>query len=337
MPRKTNQPSQPRRGAGPKGRSGTPADRLVRAWLDEDFDTLEDVAEELIAGGRDGVLLAARRKLAERDDDDAADEFTAALTEMAEIAEGQEGFDFAELVLLPVVTTGLPPDPALLANGLAASGCFPAEAEVAFAEGWRSAEIIRTLPPSFVRRVLLDIANGRAPADLPPSDTADMAEGGIVVLVGAVVMRTEPPQDNPDAGPEALAAADAAQESERARAFDHWRESLDPAAIGGALVLPFCSPSQLMDEIAALLEGADAEEPALEEIVDFIGTAREEAGGEEVVARIAPREGGLELTVLTRSGRELDSRVFGLEEGGPTAQDVRRVVEECVPVVVGTE
>lgn len=337
MPRKTNQPSQHRRSVGARGRNGTPADRLVRAWLDEDFDTFEDVAEDLIASGRDGVLLAARRKLAERDDEDAADEFTAALTEMAEMAEGQEGFDFAELVLLPVVTTGLPPDPVPLARGLAASGCFPAEAEVAFAEGWRSAEVIRTLPPSFVRRVLLDIANGRAPADLPPSDTANMAEGGIVVLAGAVVVRAEPPQDAPDAGPEVLAAADAAREDERARAFDRWRESLDPSAIGGALILPFCSPSQLMDEIAALLEGTEAEEPPLDEIIDFIGTAREEAGGEEVVARIAPREGGLELTVLTRTGTTLDSRVFGLEEGGPTADDVRRVVEDCVPVVVGTE
>jgi hypothetical protein len=60
MPRKTT-PQPPRRGgAKRKGQGGsTPADRLVRAWLDEDYDIFEDLTEELIAGGRDGVLLAA--------------------------------------------------------------------------------------------------------------------------------------------------------------------------------------------------------------------------------------------------------------------------------------
>ena len=92
-----------------------------------------------------------------------------------------------------------------------------------------------------------------------------------------------------------------------------------------------------MDEIRALLEGADAKDSTLEEIIDFIGTARDEAGGEEVVARLATREGSVQLAVLTRSGQELDSRVFDLVEGGPTADDVRSVVEDCVPILDATE
>ncbi len=48
-------------------------------------------------------------------------------------------------------------------------------------------------------------------------------------------------------------------------------------------------------------------------------------------------DGGVRLTVLTRSGQELDSRVFELVEGGPTADDVRIVVEGSVPVVAATE
>jgi hypothetical protein len=74
----------------------------------------------------------------------------------------------------------------------------------------------------------------------------------------------------------------------------------------------------------------------LDEIGDFVETAKREAGGEEVVARLAARDGGVELAVLTRSGRELDRRVFGLEDSSLTAADVARVVEGSVPVVDGT-
>ena len=37
-----------------------------------------------------------------------------------------------------------------------------------------------------IRRVLLDVANGRPPADLPPLEPRSLTDGGIVVLVGAV-------------------------------------------------------------------------------------------------------------------------------------------------------
>ncbi len=337
MPRKTTQQPPRRRGAERKGQGGTPADRLVRAWLDEDYDTFEDLAEELIAGGRDGVLLAARRKLSEKYEDEEVDEFATALTEMAEAVTGQDAFDISELVLLPVVTAGSLPDPATFTGGLASSGAFPPEAKVVFAEGWRSVEAVNSLTPSALRRMLLDIANGRPPANLLPLQPGDLTDGGIVVLVGAVAFDAEPSDDDLDADAELLVAADEVRERERSDAFDRWRASLNPDALKGALILPFCSPSQLMDEIRALLEGVDAGDPTLDEIVDFIGTARDEAAGEEVVARLVVREGSVQLTVLTRSGQELDSRVFELVEGGPTADDVRIAVEGCVPMVVATE
>jgi hypothetical protein len=160
-------------------------------------------------------------------------------------------------------------------------------------------------------------------------------EGGIVVLVGAVAFRTGPPADGPDAEPGVLAEAAAASDGEQSEAFERWRASLDPEATKGALILPLCSPSELADEIRAVLEGADAEDPALGEVIDFIETARGEAGGEEIVARLVAREDTLELTVLTRSGRELDRRVFDLGDGYLTADDIRRVVEGSVPVADG--
>jgi hypothetical protein len=74
----------------------------------------------------------------------------------------------------------------------------------------------------------------------------------------------------------------------------------------------------------------------LDEIGDFVEAAKREAGGEAVVARIIARDGGVELAVLTRSGRELDRRVFSLEDSGLTAADVAHVVEGSVPIVDGT-
>jgi hypothetical protein len=341
MPRKTTQQPLRRRGAERTGQGGTPADRLVRAWLDEDYDTFEDLAEKLIADGRDGVLLAARRKLSEKYEDEEVDEFTTALMEWAEAADGQDAFDMAELILLPVVTAGSLPDPAVFTGSFANSGVFPLKAKLVFAEGWRSAENINSLAPSAVRRVLLDIANRRSPADLPPLEPGSLTDGGIVVLVGAVVFDTGPSEDDSDDDADVLTAADAAKENGVSDIFERWRASLDRDTLEDVAVLPFCSPSQLMDEIRAFLEEVDAKvdakDPTLQEIIDFIDTARDEAGGEEVVARLVICRDGVQLVVLTRSGQELDSRVFNLMEGGPTADDVRSIVEGCVPIVAASE
>jgi hypothetical protein len=326
-------------GSRAKGAGGsTPADRLIRAWLDGDHDGFEDLAEELIAGGRDGVLAAALRKLSERYEDDAVEDFADDLMEVAEAAEGQREFDFASLVLLPVVPEGgPPPDPAQLARGLAASGAFPPGAEVAFAAGWSAAEAVQALSPCAVRRVLLDIAGGQPPADLPTALPGGGAEGGIVVLAGAIVFRTEPPEEDPDSDPELLDVAEDARDRERMAAFERWRASLRPEATRGARILPFCTPSALAYEIRAFLDGAEPEGDAvLDEIRGFVETAKGEAGGEEAVARIIARDGGVELAVLTRSGRELDRRVFGLEDSGLTAADVAQAVEGSVPIVDGT-
>ncbi|WP_431269508.1 Bug family tripartite tricarboxylate transporter substrate binding protein [Dankookia sp. P2] len=176
MSRKTRQPP-PRRPPGAKTGGGTPADRLVRAWLDQDDEAFAEQAEGCIAGGRDGVLSAALRKLAERYEEDAVEDFALALGEIAEVAEAGPGFDMAELVLLPILPAGTLPDPAPLATGLAACGAFPAEAEVVFPAGWRSAEAIGALSPVALRRVLLEVAAGRPPADLPPLGATTLEEG----------------------------------------------------------------------------------------------------------------------------------------------------------------
>jgi hypothetical protein len=185
--------------------------------------------------------------------------------------------------------------------------------------------------------VLLDIAGGRPPADLPPAPPGGGADDGVVVLAGVLVVRTEPPEEDPDSDPEVLEAAEEERDRERMEAFERWRASLGPEATRGARILPFCTPSALAYEIGAFLDGAEPEGDAvLDEIGDFVETAKGEAGGEEAVARIIARDDGVELAVLTRSGRELDRRVFGLEDSGLTAADVAHVVEGSVPIVDGT-
>jgi hypothetical protein len=340
MPRRTIQraPGHRRAAAKATGR-GTPADRLVRAWLDGGDDAFADLAEELIAGGRDGVLAAAVRKLAGRHEDGAVAEFIEALAELAEAAEGGDTFGYAELVLLPVLSEGRPPDPAPIAAGLVGSGAFPPEAEAAFADGWRSAEAIGALSPCGLRRVLADVATGREPADLPPLPPGGMADGGVAVLVGCLAFRSGRPGEDTDAAPGPAADGDGGDRpgSRRHGAFDRWRASLDPDAMRGVVVLPCCRPSALADEVRAfLLEAVEGLDPTLEEAVGFVEAARVEAGdAEEPVARLAAREGGVALAVLTRSGRVLDSRTFDLAGGGVTAEDVRRVVGAVMPIEDG--
>lgn len=330
MSRKSRQPPPRRQPAGKAG-SGSPADRLLRAWLDQDDEAFAMQAEEFIAGGRDGVLSTALRKLAERYEDDAVEDFALALTEIAEVAEQGAGFDMAELVLLPVVTAGALPDPAPLATGLAASGAFPAEAEIVFLAGWRAAEAIGGLSPAALRRVLIDVAQGRPPADLPELPAGSATEGTVAVLVGAAIFRAAPPADEPDADPDLLDARDTARADALFEAFEAWREALPPEVSGGALILALCSPSELADEIRSLLDEPD--DALVEEILDFVQAAQEEAGGEEIAARLAARDGGVEITILTRAGRALDSRVFGGgEEEGLDIEAVREALEGRVAV-----
>ncbi|MFC7474854.1 hypothetical protein ACFQS7_10850 [Dankookia sp. GCM10030260] len=319
MSRKTRQ--QPPRRA-PEGKpGGTPADRLLRAWLDQDDEAFVEQAEELIARGRDGVLSTALRKLTERYEEDAVEDFIRALGEIAEVAESGPDFDMAQLLLLPVLATGTLPDPAPLATGLAASGAFPAEAEIAFLAGWRSAEAIGGLPPVALRRVLLDVVAGRPPEDLPPPEAATLEEGSIAVLVGAVVFRAPAPADAPEVDLESLDALAEAKSAASFEAFEDWRAALTPEQTGNAMILALCAPSELADEIRSLIE--EPGEAAIEEILDFVEAARQESGGEPIAARLAAQDGGVAVTVLTEAGRVLDSRVFG--DGEEAALDIEAV------------
>jgi len=127
------------------------------------------------------------------------------------------------------------------------------------------------------------------------------------------------------------AATEEARGSELAVAFDRWRETLGEAALAGGMLLDPCSPSELADEIRAM--AGEEDDAALEEVLDFIETAREEAGDETIAARLAIRGEEAELVLLTAGGRELDRRSFALAEEGLTAGAMRRLIEATVPVL----
>ncbi|MFZ4405836.1 MAG: hypothetical protein ACOYOH_00775 [Paracraurococcus sp.] len=329
MPRKTKQPA-PRRQADRRSGAGTPADRLIRAWIDQDDEAFAELAEELIAGGRDGVLATAIRKLSDRYEPDAVEEFGLALTEIGEMADGAPAFDIAELVLLPVVAAQALPDPGPLASGLLGSGGFPPEAEMRFLADWYAAEAIGGLSPAALRRLLLDLVAGRPPADLPVLAGDAASQGTVAVLLGAAIFRDAPTAEELESESEALLEREAEAADARAEAFETWRDALPPELTGGALILSPCAPSELADQIHELLDGAG---PDIEEILDFVEAAREEAGGAEIVARLAAGGEGVELTVLTRAGRTLDSRVFGEAEDGLTVEDLREALDGHIEIL----
>ena len=113
------------------GSPGALADRLLRAFAEEGGAEFEELAQALLAAGRDDVLDLAVQAAGEVDDEEGAEEVAAELLAMAEGAEiGPSGW--AELVALPVaLPPGALPDAAAMGAGLVASGILPDDVEFA--------------------------------------------------------------------------------------------------------------------------------------------------------------------------------------------------------------
>lgn len=206
------------------------------------------MVQALMTAGRTDILDLALRKLGEQQGDDAGDELSWVLLVAAEgAAIGPSGW--AELVALPVaLPAGDVPDGETLLAGLVASGPLTSTEEVQFLPGWRSPDALAELSFGAVRRVLLDLVDGKAPRDLPPGDTDDLARRGFGVLLGlridwaipigeeilAAGGFPEPPDDDAELTPE---------EASRAAYFEHWRgrvfqESQGCVPFGPGRVLP---------------------------------------------------------------------------------------------------
>ncbi len=318
---------------------GPAADRLLDAYGDEDSDEFDGLVQALMQAGRTDILDLAIRKLGEREGDEDADELNWVFLVAAEGASiGPSGW--AELVTLPVaLAAGPAPDAEALAQGLIASGALPPTDELRWLPGWRSPEALADLSFAAVRRVLLDLADGKPPQDLPPGDTDDLARRGFGVLLGLRIDWAIPVWD-------AIAAADGLpqlddeedetpDEARRAALFDQWRGAVFQES-QGCVPLAVVAFSETAAEIAAFLAEAGQQTEGLEEIREFVATGRREAGGEDVVCRPEIIGDALELSLYTAGGRFLDSVTLPASRLPARPEQMPQLLEAFVRVVQDT-
>ncbi|MDO9708314.1 hypothetical protein [Paracraurococcus lichenis] len=316
---------------------GPTADRLLALLEADDRDGFEDLAQAVIAAGRQDVLDLAIRKISRQYGEEAGEELLGDLLAVAEGAPlGPSGW--ADLVALPVaLPTGRPPDAAALGDSLLQAGLLPEDLELRVLPGWRSPDALAGLAPLALRRVLLDLLAGAEPRDLPPGDTDELARQGFGLLLGLQIDWDIPVWERIAAAgglPEAEEEDEAAAAESAAR-FDRWRG----AAFGageGCVPLALVPASEAGAEIAAFLEEAGTEGAALEEIREFIAVARREAGNEEVVCRPEVVGDGLELLLYTASGRFLDGLTLSAAQLPARAEEMPRLIEGLVRLVRDT-
>jgi hypothetical protein len=290
---------------------GPIADRLLEAFGDEDSGEFDALVQELMAAGRTEILDLAVRKLGERDGDEAGDDLNWVLLVAAEgAAIGPSAW--AELVALPVAlpADGLP-DGADLGQGLIESGALEDSEELRLLPGWRSPDALAELSFGAVRRVLLDLVDGKPPRDLPPGDTDDLARRGFGVLLGLRIDWAIPVWEEiaaagglPEESDED--AAETPEEARRAALFDHWRSRVFQES-QGCVPLDLVAFSQVANEIADFLAEAGEQTGGLEEIREFVAACRRNAGSDEVVCHPQIIADALELSLYTQAGQFLDS------------------------------
>jgi hypothetical protein len=289
---------------------GPIADQLLEAYDDQDSGDFDALVQALMAAGRIDVLDLAARKRGERDGDEAGDDLNGVLLAAAEgAAIGPSGW--AELVALPVALPASDvPDGEEIALGLIQSGALADSEELRLLPGWRSPDALAELSFGAVRRVLLDMVDGKAPRDLPPGDTDELARHGFGVLVGLRIDWAIPVWEEIAASgglPEEPdeQAADTPEEARRAALFDRWRGHVFQE-VQGCVPLDVVPFSQVANEIADFLAEAGEQTGGLEEIREFVVACRYKASGEEIVCHLQTNADALELSVYTDAGEFVD-------------------------------
>ncbi len=317
---------------------GPIADRLLEAFADDGSGAFDRLVQDLMSAGRIDVLDLAVRKLGERDGDEAGDDLNWVLLVAAEGASvGPSGW--AELVALPVaLPAGDLPDGEELLAGLSASGALAETEEVRLLPGWRSPEALTALSFAAVRRVLLDLVEGKPPQDLPPGDTDDLARSGFGVLLGlridwAIPVWEEIAESGGLPEPVDDDAPPTPEEARREAMFDQWRGRVFQEG-QGCVPLDLVAFSQAANEVADFLAEAGAQTGGLEEIRDFIGKCRNEAGGDEVLCHLHIASEELGLSVYTQAGRFIDSLVVPAERLPARVEDMPPLIGAFATLVL---
>ncbi len=312
---------------------GPIADRLLETFGDEDSAEFDAMVQQLMAAGRTDVLDLAVRKLGERDGDEAGDGLNWVLLVAAEgAAIGPSGW--AELVALPVaLSAGDVPDGDELAQGLIKSGALPDSEDLRLLPGWRSPDAVAELSFVAVRRVLLDLVDGRPPRDLPTGDTDDLARRGFGVLLGLRVDWAIPVWDEIEAAgglPEEADdgdddEAETADEARQAALFDRWRSQVFQES-QGCVPLDVVAFSQVANEIADFLAEAGEQTGGLEEIRAFVEACRHGANGNDVVCQAKVVADALELSIYTEAGQFLDGMTMPASRLPTRADEMRPLI-----------
>ena len=288
---------------------GPVADQLLDAYGDEDDGAFDALVQALLSAGRTDVLDLAVRKLTESEGDEAGDDLNWVFLVAAEgAAIGPSGW--AELVALPVaLPAGDLPDGEELGQGFIQSGALAGSEEVRLLPGWRSPDALAELSFAAVRRVLLDLVDGRPPRDLPPGDTDELTRRGFGVLLGLRLDWAIPVWDQiaaagglPD---EPDDEAETPEEARRSAVFDQWRGSVFQQG-QGCVPLGLVAMSQVANEIADFLAEAGEQTSGLDEIREFVAACRSKAPGEDVVCHPEIAGNALELSVYTEAGQFID-------------------------------
>ena len=290
---------------------GPIANRLLRAYGDEDSGEFDVLVQDLMAARRTDVLDLAIRKLEEREGEEAGDELNWVLLVAAEGAPiGPSGW--AELVALAVaLPTGEVPDGEALGRGLIESGALTDSEELRMLPGWRSPDALTGLSFGAVRRALVDLVDGKPPRDLPPGDTDELARRGFGVLLGLRIDWAIPVWEEiaavgglPDELDED--ATETPEAARRAGQLDLWRGRVFEET-KGCVPLDLVAFSQVENEIADFLKEAGEQMSGFEEIREFVMACRRKAGADEVVCHPQVTTDALELSVHTPAGKWLDS------------------------------
>lgn len=316
---------------------GPLADRLLDAFADDDSGAFDTLVQDLMAAGRIDVLDLAVRKLGESQGDEAADELNWVLLVAAEGAPiGPSGW--AELVAVPVaLPAGDLPDGEALGQGLIQSGVLADTEDLHLLPGWRAPDALTELSFGAVRRVLLDLVDGKPPRDLPPGDTDDLARRGFGVLLGLQIdwgipvweaiaaaggLPEEPGEDE----------AETPDEARRTALFDQWRGRVFQEG-EGCVPLGVVPLSQVANEIADFLAEAGQQAGGLADIQDFVEACRRKAGGADIVCRAKITGDALALTIATAAGHVLDSLTMPAHRLPAPAGDMLPLIAVFIPVV----
>jgi hypothetical protein len=234
------------------------------------------------------------------------------------------------------------PDGEELIKGLIESGALAESEELRLLPGWRSPDAIADLSFVAVRRVLLDLVDGKPPRDLPTGDTDDLARSGFAVLLGLRIDWTIPVWEEIEAAgglpyeTDDEDDAETVDEARQAALFDRWQGRVFQES-RGCVPLNLVALSQVANEIADFLAEAGAQTGGLEEIRDFVEACRHRASGDEVLCHARVVADALELSFYTEAGQLLDRLTMPASRLPTRAEEMRPLIGAFVRLMQDNE